>query len=556
MIYLVFAEADNRPIGVGGIWTAPDRNAPVFQVWFLREKTTLAGKVLDPQGRPISGAAVALWAIDGRPVPGILSATTGADGRFLINRIPLYDWMRAGRADQPGLTFTVSHPRFPRTELKVPELPRNVTVTLPVGCQVTGLVSDRITGRPAAGALVVAERLGEYSETSASTDAAGRFEMALPEDRYNFSVRAKDRICIAITDRECLAGQALELPTFQLIDGGFIAGRVVNTSTGQPIAVTNQGLPIVIGLIGPSQPLGKVISPSRVASVDRDGRYNMRAAPGENFPYLVNYQGDRMAWDTTTKPAIVVKEGETTAYDMLVTPKIPPGERLKQAGKLVESLSTRPSERTARILLEFRKLNHTVDETELWCTLMRELVAVGPDAVPQLCTELDQTTENRMLRRLGFALRAIGDPRAVPALIRSIPKTLLPASSDYGLIVADGGLAEFMQKHDLRGRRPGGQYFDLGRPEREVLGALHQLTGQDFDDSEISGLSLSSDPRRQSQQRRLFTRHARRWQTWWEAHWREFTHDAAYRAVNLKVEDEPVPPASTRCGRAPDWRTP
>ena len=103
---------------------------------------------------------------------------------------------------------------------------------------------------------------------------------------------------------------------------------------------------------------------------------------------------------------------------------------------------------------------------------MRELVAVGREAVPQLCAELDRTTEDRMLRRLGFALRAIGDPRAVPALIRAIPKTLLPSSSDYGLIVGDKGLTEFMQTHDLN-RGKGGTYFDLGRPGREIIGTLH-----------------------------------------------------------------------------------
>ena len=186
---------------------------------------------------------------------------------------------------------------------------------------------------------------------------------------------------------------------------------------------------------------------------------------------------------------------------------------------------------------------------------MRELVAVGRDAVPQLCAELDRTTENRMLRRLGFALRAIGDPRAVPALIRAIPKTLLPGSSDYGLIVADGTLTEFMQKHDLRDGQRGGQYFDFGRPEREIIGALQKLTGQNFDDSELFGISRSDDPRRQSLQRRLFTRQAQRWQTWWETHWRRFTDDAAYQKVNLKVDDEPLPPAHARSGaRTPDWR--
>jgi hypothetical protein len=271
----------------------------------------------------------------------------------------------------------------------------------------------------------------------------------------------------------------------------------------------------------------------------------LRAAPGENFLYLVNFRGDRMAWNTTQQPAIIVKEGATTEYNMLVTPEIPLGERLKAARKVVDSLPIKPSDRTARILLEFRKLNHTVDETELWCTLMRELVAIGHDAVPQLCAELDRTTENRMLRRLGFAARALGDPRAVPALIRAIPRTLLPGSSDYGLVVEDALLAEFMQKHDLRGGR-GGPYFDFGRPEREIIGALQKLAGQSFDDSELFGLSRSDDPRRQWYQRRLFTRQARRWQTWWETHGREFTDDAADQKVNLQVDAEPLPPAMTR----------
>ena len=292
------------------------------------------------------------------------------------------------------------------------------------------MVTDAVTGRPAAGAIVVAERLGDLSETVVSTDAAGRFAVAIQEDRYNFSARARDRVCVSITDRECLAGATLELPPLRLIGGGFIAGRVVNAKTGEPISVTAGGEPIALGLLGPSQPPGKAISPARLASVDGAGRFSIRAAPGENFPYLVNYQGDRMAWNTTAQPAVVVREGATTGYDMLVTPQVAPAEKLKAARRIVDSLAPGPAERTAQILAEFRKLDHTVDETEIWCTLMRELVAIGRDAVPQLCAELDRTTENRTLRRLGFAARAIGDPRAVPALIRAIPRTLLPSSRD------------------------------------------------------------------------------------------------------------------------------
>ena len=259
----------------------------------------------------------------------------------------------------------------------------------------------------------------------------------------------------------------------------------------------------MLGFFGPSQPSGPVVSPARLAAVDKAGRFILRAAPGRTFPTSSIRAGVRMAWDTQRQPAVVVKHGETTAYDMLITPEASPQEKLTAARKLVATLSGKPSDRAEQILLELRKVSHTVDETELWCLLLHELVAVGRGAVPQLCTELDHTTDDRTLRRLAFALRAIGDPRAVPALIRAIPKTLLPISSDYGLIVGDHELTDFMQTHDLK-QGKGGTYFDLGRPVREIIGTLHGLTGQAFDDAELFSISLSEDPRRQVLQRKSY----------------------------------------------------
>ena len=304
----------------------------------------------------------------------------------------------------------------------------------------------------------------------------------------------------------------------------------------------------MLGLFGPSQPPCTVISPQRMAAVDKSGHFTLRAAPGENLPYFVNTRGVRMAWDTQKQPPVVVREGETTIYNMLITPEVPPKDKLATARKLVEALSKNPSDRTAQILLEFRKLNHTVDECETWCMLMRELVKIGSDAIPQLSAELDQTTEGAMLRRLPFALRAIGDTRAVPALIRAIPKTLRSSSSDYGLMVDDKELLEFMQLHDLdKDNRE--KLFGLGRPVREVFGALHKLTGQNFNDRELSMLSLSQDPRRQILQRSIFVQHAKRWQEWWQVNWQSFTKDAAFQKVDLKFVEEPMPLAVQTLGK-------
>ena len=117
----------------------------------------------------------------------------------------------------------------------------------------------------------------------------------------------------------------------------------------------------------------------------------------------------------------------------------------------------------------------------------------------------------------------------------------MPACSDYGLTVDDAVLSEFMQTHHLN-RRKGGAHFDFGRPVREIIGALHKLTGLDLDDANLFQMHLSDDPRRQVLQRRIYTRQAQRWQEWWETNWQTLTKDAAYQKVNLPVTKELVQP--------------
>lgn len=539
LVYGVFGFTADRPIGVSFFHFRDDKE--VVELRMVREKSTLSGKVIDAAGQPVAGATILPYYLYDRPVPSLLATTTDANGRFKLEGLGVYKWPDG----KPVTTsFAVLHPDHPEMMANANALPADVVVTLPAGCVVTGTVTDSVTGRPAAGAVVTARRFDEWGESFAAADAAGEFRLVLPEGRYDFLAEAKDRVCVALTGRECLAGEKLELPAFKLITGGFISGQVFNTVTRQAVSVSERGDPIMLGMYGPSQPAGRAISPLRLAAVDKTGRFTLRAAPGDNFPYFVNTRGVRMGWDTQKQPAVVVKEGETTNYDMLITPEVSPEERLRAARKFVGELSKKPSDRTAQIILEFLRLNHTVDECELWCLLMRELVTVGPEAVPQLCAELDRTTENATLRRLAFALRAIGDARAVPALIRAIPRTLLPSSSDYGLIVGDKELTDFMQTHDLDAGK-GGTYFGLGRPEREIIGALHTLTRQNLSDAELFGMGLSDDPRRQVLQRRIYRRQAQRWQAWWEANWQKFTRDAAYEKVNLNVADEPLLPALT-----------
>lgn len=180
-----------------------------------------------------------------------------------------------------------------------------------------------------------------------------------------------------------------------------------------------------------------------------------------------------------------------------------------------------------------------------WATAARRLTQIGKPAVPALIEELDRTTADGPLRSLGFTLRAIGDPRAVPALIRAIPRTLMSPGNDYGLGMDDPELLAFLQKHDLDniGR---GKKFSFGRAFREVTGALRSITGQQFNEDELNFIHLSGTPKQRWIQRWLYHGLATRWAIWWKKNWKEFTDDPAYSKISLPtLPDAPAVAATS-----------
>ena len=109
-------------------------------------------------------------------------------------------------------------------------------------------------------------------------------------------------------------------------------------------------------------------------------------------------------------------------------------------------------------------------DNQKWMNAIRTLTAIGRPAVPELVAELDRTSRDRSLRALAFTLRAIGDPRACPALIGAIDRTV-PSSSDFGLQVDDRQTANFMcarvgRRSTIRQLWPGNS-GDLRRIDRD-----------------------------------------------------------------------------------------
>lgn len=159
-----------------------------------------------------------------------------------------------------------------------------------------------------------------------------------------------------------------------------------------------------------------------------------------------------------------------------------------------------------------------------WAELLRDIVRVGKPAVLPLVSRLDATENERHVRLIAFTLRALDDPRAIPGLIRAIPKGLQPESSGFGMLVReDPELQAFMEHHDVSERLPG--RFLLGRPPREILGALRKLSGTNHTGDGIFMVLLSGSDHQRKLKRQLYENLMLKWAMWWKENWRDFVDD-------------------------------
>jgi hypothetical protein len=196
-----------------------------------------------------------------------------------------------------------------------------------------------------------------------------------------------------------------------------------------------------------------------------------------------------------------------------------------------------------RELIYFFRNYRVFSRDEEWARTIRELAKIGKMAVPELVAELDRTDRDATLRSLAFCLRAIGDPRAVPALIRAIPKALRPPGSDCGLGILDPELRAFMLAHQNY-KDDQATHVACGRPVNEILSAIERITQHQEPpnlgkNDPLRGVFLGGSPEQQARQRALFEQRRQLWQAWWAKNGQGLVTQEELRSVELprRAED-------------------
>lgn len=524
----------------------------------------LSGIVTDSEGRPIQGATV-FRPLTRHPIPGILSSVTDAKGRFAI--IGLQKWTpESTQQFDPStkmgyittqMNFCISHPDYALTVASCTAIPQFVKVALPAPAIVEGIVIDAVTNQPVADAPITAQGITEHDGEQVRTDAQGKYRLKLTPDHYNIWAEMDDRIAVAVKALNAESGKAVANADIQMVRGGFIVGRVLNAK-GEPIKPSEHHGKYVAHY-GPARPrTGAAVTSTKI---NDDGSFRLRVAPGRNYIYLMS--GDYFAY-------VNVKDGEEVHFD-LQQGVTPPGPNAKRESDPDEELARKlrlDKERTKNLVarskgnpqsttpLKLRERGGAVGQllqqlevrdvgSDIWLKTLKQIVDVGPDAVPELIAELDDTDNRVMLQCLGFVLRAIGDKRAVPALIRAIPKTLQSGMfSDSGWTTNDPDLLAFAQKHQWIIRfkgKPGfpdaefqkGNEYHFGRVISEIFSALYQLTGQELSEDELNSIRDTGTPSQRAIKRAQFLQTAKQWSDWWEKNWADYVQDKSYSRVNL-----------------------
>jgi len=139
-------------------------------------------------------------------------------------------------------------------------------------------------------------------------------------------------------------------------------------------------------------------------------------------------------------------------------------------------------ETRVRELIYVLRLHRVFERTDEWGAAIRELVEIGPPALPELLLELKNSERNATIRGLLFTLRAIDAPRALTIVVEALPKAkrLSGSGSDCGVQFANPELQKFMKQHE--NYQDTSDSVSYGRPINEIMSTLHKLARQPLPD--------------------------------------------------------------------------
>jgi protocatechuate 3,4-dioxygenase beta subunit len=301
----------------------------------LNQAITVSGVVVDEADKPVADAEVAISVMmvlrDGGPqltlgqtLPGIFTTKTSTTGKFSFNRIPVDATMeflvkKEGRA----IVSTVDVEDI--TKLKFSAGQTDIKLVQPIGAKIEGTAVDKTTGKPAAGASIMASR-GSGNQTvevlfgpkPVVTGADGKFVIdGLLAADYTLQLvpysaafgEINEWICEPIAIKTEL-GKTQSGVKMELSKGGILEVVVTDAKTKKTVEQVSVSVQPQAG------------GTSTGALTNKDGIAQIRLAPGQYQISSVYKQG--FARQSNLSNSIAIEDGKTVriGYQLAGQPKI------------------------------------------------------------------------------------------------------------------------------------------------------------------------------------------------------------------------------------------
>jgi RNA polymerase sigma factor (sigma-70 family) len=292
---------------------------------------TVAGRVLDADGKPVAGAEVAVvargWDFAAKEYQVLKKGSADRDGRFRLTA-PRHSsgegYILAGKPGY-GLSQQILNPQAERQE---------TVFKLPPEQPLRGRLLD-LQGQPAAGVQVAVTRIGARDDVSLSAPPEGLPLWPKPatsdsEGRLTIAGLPRNHEVVLLVQGDRFAWQPLRLPpnngagemTWTLSPARLLEGKVVHADTGKPAA--NARL---------------VIAPAGITGrTDKSGRFKLSlpAVEQRDLPPLLVYPAEGEPY-LPVRQQIVWPRGAVKHATLV---KLPRGVLVR--GRVTESPSGRP----------------------------------------------------------------------------------------------------------------------------------------------------------------------------------------------------------------------
>jgi beta-lactamase regulating signal transducer with metallopeptidase domain/protocatechuate 3,4-dioxygenase beta subunit/Leucine-rich repeat (LRR) protein len=301
----------------------------------LTPAASLKGRVVNDDGKPVSGAIVYTGCGVPKPVPGIQAAVTDADGRYEIADLRPFDLANQKPRPGPNGTFMVAgpcigqvqHPDYARQPFKYSKTPDTIDVKLQRVAIIEGQVLLDQTNDPAAGVRLEFwnDNVGPDGWTRTVTDQHGHYRLAtLPPGVYRMSAILKGHPNLFREKVTLRSGQnTLDL---RMEIGGVIKGRLVDATTEKQITLPNDQTMSIGTCIGNASYAGMPGT-----SIGHDGTFTLLVPAGRNR--LSMYRGkewDGVNTDQLFHEGVEVAEGQTMDLEIRLKPHNPERDKPPQ----------------------------------------------------------------------------------------------------------------------------------------------------------------------------------------------------------------------------------